>query len=82
MASNVGRLSILRMCLDLALSEMMKGRLISVSMVKDSSLLAFSAASFSRWRASLSALRSILVSARKLVTSHSRMRLSKSSPPR
>ena len=60
----------------------MNGRLISVSSDDDSSCFAFSAASFRRWRASLSFRRSTSCSFWKLSARLSMMQRSKSSPPR
>ena len=61
---------------------MTKGRLISVSIVVDSSHFAFSAASFSRWSAILSFERSIPWSRLNSATIQSITRWSRLSPPR
>src|SRR5918998_114699 len=53
-----------------------------VSLDEDSSILAFSAASWSRWRAILSAPRSTLLLSLKRLIIHSTTRESQSSPPR
>ena len=60
----------------------MKGRLIVVSRVEESSILAFSAASLSRCMAILSLDRSMPWLFLKVVSSHSTIRWSQSSPPR
>jgi hypothetical protein len=60
----------------------MKGRLTSVVAVLDSSILAFSAASFSRCRASLSVFRSMPPWLLELVGQPFDSLASKSSPPR
>src|SRR6267143_1080653 len=60
----------------------MNGRLISVSIICESSILAFSAASFSRCSAILSLLRSMLFFFLNSSISQSTMRWSTSSPPR
>jgi hypothetical protein len=60
----------------------MNGRLISVCCEDDSSILAFSDASFRRCRASLSPLRSIWFSFLNSLARYSTRRMSKSSPPR
>ena len=49
-------------CLGPVLSAVMKGKLISVCVAEDNSIFAFSAASFSRCKASLSILKSIPLS--------------------
>ena len=58
------------------------GRLMVVSCVADSSILAFSAASFRRWRAILSLPRSMPWAFLNSTTSQSITRWSQSSPPR
>ena len=63
-------------------SAVTKGRLISVSIVVESSHFAFSAASFSRWSAILSFERSIPWSFLNSATIHSMTRWSRLSPPR
>ena len=60
----------------------MKGRLIWVSWVVESSIFAFSAASYSRWSEFLSAERSIPWSRLNSATIHSTIALSQLSPPR
>ena len=50
------------MCLGPVLSAVIKGRLISVCSAEESSILAFSEASFNLWRASLSDVKSIPLS--------------------
>ncbi len=60
----------------------MNGRLTGASRTLESSIFAFSDASFSRCSAMRSLRRSTPCSLAKSNTSHSRMRLSKSSPPR
>ena len=57
--SSLARDSFMTRCLGPDASAVMNGRLISVSLLDDSSILAFSAASFRRWRASLSLRRSM-----------------------
>ena len=57
--SNFARVSFVWRCFGPDWSAVMNGRLISVSMTVDSSILAFSAASFSRWSAIRSLLRSM-----------------------
>jgi len=52
--SNLARVSFIVRCFGPVWSAVMNGRLISVCVVDDSSILAFSAASFRRCRASLS----------------------------
>ena len=63
-------------------SAVMNGRLICVSCVVESSILAFSAASYRRWRAIGSADRSMPWDLRNSATSQSTIALSKLSPPR
>src|SRR5712664_327419 len=58
-ASNLARVSFMVRCFGPLASAVMKGRLISVWVVEDSSILAFSAASLRRWSASLSRRRSM-----------------------
>ena len=58
-ASNLARVSLMFRCLGPAWSAVMKGRLISVCTALESSILAFSASSRRRCRASLSARRSM-----------------------
>ena len=76
------RVSTVLRCLGPEASAEMKGSTISVCAEVDSSHLAFSAASFSRWRAMRSLRRSMPVSLMKSSISMSMMRWSKSSPPR
>ena len=57
--SSFARDSFITRCFGPEASAVMKGRLISVSWEEDSSIFAFSAASFRRWRASLSLRRSM-----------------------
>ncbi len=80
--SSLARVSFSTRCLGPEASAVMKGRLISVSSVVDSSHLAFSAASFRRCRAILSFERSMPCSFLNSATIHSMTRWSKSSPPR
>ena len=80
--SSLARVIFIRRCLGPEASAVMKGRLISVSIVVDSSILAFSAASLSRWRAILSRERSMPDSFLNSPTSQSWTRWSMSSPPR
>ena len=56
---SLARVSFMVRCFGPVLSAVMKGRLISVCVVDDNSILAFSAASFSRCSASLSPRRSM-----------------------
>jgi hypothetical protein len=63
-------------------SAVMNGRLISVWLAEDSSILAFSAASLRRCRASLSFFRSMPLLLLELVGEVVDNRMSKSSPPR
>ena len=58
-ASNLARVSFMVRCFGPEASAVMNGRLISVCVVEDSSILAFSADSFSRCKASLSRRRSM-----------------------
>ena len=69
-------------CLGPLASAVMKGRLISVDMVEESSTFAFSAASFSRCSAIRSCRRSMPCSRLNSSASQSITRWSKSSPPR
>ena len=79
---NLARVSLRSRCLGPSEVAVMKGRLIWVSCTDDSSILAFSAASFRRCRAILSADRSTPSVFLNSVTSQSMMRWSQSSPPR
>ena len=63
-------------------SAVIKGKLISVWGVDDNSILAFSAASFNLWRASLSFVKSMLFSFLNSDARYSNILASKSSPPR
>jgi hypothetical protein len=69
-------------CLGPDASALMKGRLISVLDVLESSIFAFSAASLRRWRAIRSLDRSIPSFFLNSADSQSMIRWSKSSPPR
>ena len=80
--SSLERESVIVRCLGPLASAVMKGRLISVCIELDSSFLAFSAASFKRWRAIRSWRRSIPCSLRNSSASQLITRWSKSSPPR
>ena len=80
--SSLARVSVITRCLGPLASAVMNGRLISVWSVVDSSILAFSAASFSRWRAIRSFRRSMPCSLRYSSPIHSMTFWSKSSPPR
>jgi hypothetical protein len=80
--SSLARVSVITRCLGPLASAVMNGRLISVWRVLDSSILAFSAASLSRWRAIRSFWRSIPCSFRYSSAIHSMTFWSKSSPPR
>ncbi len=79
---SLARLSVMVMCLGPLASAVMNGRLISVLMALDSSILAFSAASTRRCTAILSWRRSIPCSFLNSSAIQSTTRLSKSSPPR
>ena len=70
------------MCFGPVLSAVMNGKLISVCSAEDSSILAFSAASFNLWSASLSDFKSIPLSFLNSDTKYSTIELSKSSPPK
>ena len=80
--SNLARVSFTLRCLGPVWSAVRKGRLISVSMVLESSIFAFSAASLSRWRTILSLLTSMPESFLNSVISQSMIRWSMLSPPR
>ncbi len=80
--SSFARVSVMFRCLGPDWSAVMNGRLISVCITVDSSILAFSAASLSRCNAIGSLERSIPWSRLNSAISHSMMRASKSSPPR
>ena len=81
-ASSLARVSVSTRCLGPLASAVMKGRLISVCSVVDSSHFAFSAASFNRWSAMRSFRRSIPCSFLNSPEIQSMTRWSKSSPPR
>ena len=61
-ASSLALVILRLICFGPVLSAVMNGKLISVCSAEDSSILAFSAASFNLWRASLSDVRSIPLS--------------------
>ena len=81
-ASSFARLSLIAKCFGPVASAVMYGRLISVSMLLDSSIFAFSAASFKRCSAKVSLRRSTLLSFLNSSARYSITRLSKSSPPK
>ena len=70
------------MCFGPVLSAVIKGRLMSVCSAAESSILAFSAASFNLCNANLSDLRSIPLSFLNSPIRYSTTALSKSSPPK
>ena len=70
------------MCFGPVLSAVINGKLISVCVADDSSILAFSAASFSLCSASLSDFKSIPFSFLNSFNKYSTIELSKSSPPK
>ena len=80
--SNCERVSETSMCSGPSGVAVMKGRLIWVCCTCDSSILAFSAASFRRCAAMRSAARSMPWAALKSLTIQSMIRWSQSSPPR
>ena len=80
--SNCERVSVLTKCFGTPPSAEMYGRLISVDVVLESSIFAFSAASLRRCIAIGSLERSMPSSALKPCTSQSMITWSKSSPPR
>ena len=80
--SSLARVRVRTRCLGPLASAVMKGRLISVWSVVDSSHLAFSAASLRRWRAMRSLRRSMPFSFLNSSAIQSITRWSKSSPPR
>jgi len=82
MLSNLARLSFKVMCLGPLASAVRKGRLISVSLIEESSILAFSAASLSRCSTILSRLTSRPVSFLNSAMSQSMIFWSMLSPPR
>mmetsp|Transcript_37007 Transcript_37007/g.62319 ORF Transcript_37007/g.62319 Transcript_37007/m.62319 type:complete len:388 (+) Transcript_37007:1130-2293(+) len=81
-ASSLDRVTCTFKCFAPVASAVMKGRLISVLCVDESSIFAFSAASLRRCTASLSPVRSMPCSFLNSSTSHIRIWLSISSPPR
>ena len=81
-SSNLARVSSISRCFGPVWSAVIKGKFITVIPMLESSILAFSAASRRRWRAILSVERSIFSCSRKCEIIHSRIQLSKSSPPR
>ncbi|KVH93366.1 Glutamate dehydrogenase, NAD-specific [Cynara cardunculus var. scolymus] len=81
-ASNFDLVRVIFKCLAPEASAVINGKLISVWVVDDSSILAFSAASLSLWRASLSFVKFIPSVLLNSLTKKSNMALSKSSPPR
>ena len=78
---NFARVSLRSRCLGPSAVAVMNGRLIWVSWTVDSSILAFSAASLSRWVAILSAARSTPSVFLNSVTSQAITLSSQSSPP-
>mmetsp|Transcript_26715 Transcript_26715/g.85778 ORF Transcript_26715/g.85778 Transcript_26715/m.85778 type:complete len:234 (+) Transcript_26715:724-1425(+) len=80
--SSLARESWRFMCLGPEASAVMKGRLMSVEVAEESSILAFSAASRRRCTANLSPIRSTPCSFLNSPTMYWRRVLSKSSPPR
>mmetsp|Transcript_38558 Transcript_38558/g.53548 ORF Transcript_38558/g.53548 Transcript_38558/m.53548 type:complete len:253 (+) Transcript_38558:684-1442(+) len=80
--SNFARVSVVSMCLGPSAVAVMKGRLMLVCVMVESSIFAFSLASVSRCSACLSVRRSIPSEVLKSLARKSTMRLSKSSPPR
>ncbi len=81
-SSSLARVSVMTRCFGPEASALMNGRLISVLVVLDSSIFAFSAASLSRWRAIRSFARSMPSAFLNSSASQSMIRWSKSSPPR
>ena len=81
-SSSLARVRLMTRCLGPDASALMKGRLISVLVVLDSSIFAFSAASLRRWRAIRSLERSMPSLFLNSAPSQSMTRWSKSSPPR
>ena len=79
---NFERLSESSRCSGPSAVAVMNGRLIDVSWSDDSSIFAFSAASFRRWPAILSAARSTPCAFLNSATIQSMTRWSQSSPPR
>ncbi len=81
-SSNFARLRVMSRCFGPFASAVMNGRLICVEVWLESSIFAFSAASFKRCKAILSPERSMPFSFLNSEIIQSMMRLSKSSPPR
>ncbi len=81
-ASSFARLSLIERCFGPVWSAVRNGRLISLSIIEESSIFAFSAASLRRCSTILSFETSMPVSLRNSVMSHSMMRWSMLSPPR
>ena len=81
-SSNFERLRVVSKCLGPSWVAVIKGKLISVWLTPDSSILAFSAASVRRCRACLSERRSIPSTFLNSSARKSTIFLSKSSPPR
>ena len=81
-ASSFALVSFKLICFGPVLSAVINGKLISVCSAEDSSILAFSAASFNLWRASLSDFKSIPLSFLNSAIKYSTIELSKSSPPK
>ncbi|MNT65417.1 hypothetical protein D3C72_2033990 [compost metagenome] len=80
--SNLARDNVRTKCLGPLASAVMYGKLISVEVVLDNSILAFSAASFKRCKAIGSLERSMLFSDLNSSVNQSIMMWSKSSPPK
>ena len=80
--SNCARVNVLTKCFGTPPSAVMYGKLISVEVVLDSSIFAFSAASFRRCIAIGSFVKSIPSSALKPFANQSMITWSKSSPPK
>ena len=80
--SNFARVSVLTKCFGTPFTGMIYGRLISVLVVLDNSILAFSAASFKRCKAIGSLRRSTPSSRRNSSANQSMITWSKSSPPK
>ena len=80
--SSLARVIFTARCLGPEASAVMYGRLTSVCCAEESSILAFSAASFRRCKASMSFFRSTPLSFLNSSTRYSITRISKSSPPR
>ena len=80
--SNLARLIVTFMCLGPLASAVMYGKFTDVCAELDNSILAFSAASFRRCRASISCFKSTALSFLNSSIKKSIMRWSKSSPPR